>query len=702
MSSFLARLARTVSRRRRLVALSWLVLVLVAAPLSARQVERLSGGGWDVPGSQSVEAMELLEQVPGRGGEPLAILVEGRSTGSVDAAVWRARSQAFEHSELRPAGPVQRFEEGRAALLPLVYVGPRGDLYDFTTDLRDQVVADAEGASTRVVGEGAMWSNFQQVAREQLATSELIGFPFIVAILLAAFGTLLATAMPIGIAVAAVTVTGAVTFLLAGPFEISIYVTNMAAMIGIGVAVDYSLFVVGRYRRGLHEGLPQPDALPTALASAGIAVVYSGATVIVSLASLFLVDVNAIRSMAVGAIIVVGVSVLATVTLLPALIALSGARIERWRVRLPFRSKPDGDGRFWVAWTERVMRRPVLALSLSVGFLLLLAAPLLTIETGSGALRQLPADAEVRVATERLSSIAGPGYVGPIQAITNDRETAERLAERAQAIDGVAAVRPPVAARAGNRFLLEVVPASPPETPEARAVLRELRALPIAEGVVFGGATAFSEDIDEAIFGDLWTIVLFVLATSYVVLFLLLRSLLLPLKAVLMNLLSIGAAYGVIVAVFQWGWLDWTGYDSPGYIDTIVPVFVLAITFGLSMDYEVFLLTRIRERYLAGADNTEAVAQGLAQSARTITAAALIMVAVFGSFALAGAISLKEIGVGLAVAILVDATIVRLVLVPATMRLLGDWNWWLPARLARLRGGYVPRTGGLTHDEITR
>jgi uncharacterized membrane protein YdfJ with MMPL/SSD domain len=174
------------------------------------------------------------------------------------------------------------------------------------------------------------------------------------------------------------------------------------------------------------------------------------------------------------------------------------------------------------------------------------------------------------------------------------------------------------------------------------------------------------------------------------VLFLLLRSLLLPLKAVLMNLLSIGAAYGVIVAVFQWGWLDWTGYDSPGYIDTIVPVFVLAITFGLSMDYEVFLLTRIRERYLAGADNTEAVAQGLAQSARTITAAALIMVAVFGSFALAGAISLKEIGVGLAVAILVDATIVRLVLVPATMRLLGNWNWWLPARLARLRGGYAP------------
>jgi uncharacterized membrane protein YdfJ with MMPL/SSD domain len=691
LASLLARLSQVVSGRKRVVALSWLVLVVLAAPLSARQTERLSGGGWDVPGSQSVEALELLKRFPGREGEPLAIFVEGRSTASVAAALGRARSQALEHTELRPAGPAQRFEAGRAALLPLVYVGPRGDLYDFAIELREDVVSDAGGTSTRVVGEGAMWSNFQQAAREQLATSELIGFPFIVAILLAAFGTVLAAAMPIGIAVAAVTVTGALTFLLAGPFEISIYVTNMAAMIGIGVAVDYSLFIVGRYRRGLREGLPLPRALSTALASAGTAVVYSGAAVTVSLTSLFLVDVNSIRSMAVGAIIVVAVAVLATITLLPALIALSGTRMERWRVRLPFRSRRrgDDDGRFWIDWSERVMRRPVLAASLSAGFLLLLASPLLTIETGSGALRQLPADAEVRVATERLAATAGPGFVSPIQAITNDRATAERLAERAATISGVAAVRPPVPARNGDRFLVEVVPAVPSETPEARAVLHELRGLPLTDEVVFGGATAFNEDLDDAIFGGLWTIVLFILVTSYVVLFFLFRSLLLPLKAVLMNLLSIGAAYGVIVAVFQWGWLDWTGYDSPGYIDTIVPVFLLAIVFGLSMDYEVFLLTRIRERYLASRDNARAVAEGLAQSGRTITAAALIMVVVFGSFALAGAISLKETGVGLAVAILVDATVVRLVLVPATMRLLGDWNWWLPARLGRLLGGYA-------------
>jgi uncharacterized membrane protein YdfJ with MMPL/SSD domain len=220
LASLLARLSHVAFRRKRVIAVSWLVLVVVAAPLSARQTERLSGGGWDVPGSQSVEALELLKRFPGHEGEPLAIFVEGRDPASVAAALERARSRALEHAELRPAGTLQRFDRGRAALLPLVYVGQRGDLYDFAIELREDVVSDAGGASTRVVGEGAMWSNFQQAAREQLATSELIGFPFIVAILLVAFGTVLAAAMPIGIAVAAVTVTGGVTFLLAGSLEI--------------------------------------------------------------------------------------------------------------------------------------------------------------------------------------------------------------------------------------------------------------------------------------------------------------------------------------------------------------------------------------------------------------------------------------------------------------------------------------------------
>jgi len=222
-----------------------------------------------------------------------------------------------------------------------------------------------------------------------------------------------------------------------------------------------------------------------------------------------------------------------------------------------------------------------------------------------------------------------------------------------------------------------------PESQPARNVVYRIERIAGPDAIV-GGSTVFDLDVQHAIFGGLWKMLLFILAACYVVLLVLLRSVVLPLKAVLMNLLSVGASYGVLVAVFQWGWLDWTGYASPGYVDTIVPALVLAVTFGLSMDYEVFLLTRIRERWLAHGDNERAVAEGLVGSARIITSAAAVMVAVFAAFAVAGARSLKELGVGLAVAILLDATLVRLVIVPATMRLLGGWNWWLPAPLARL------------------
>jgi uncharacterized membrane protein YdfJ with MMPL/SSD domain len=246
-------------------------------------------------------------------------------------------------------------------------------------------------------------------------------------------------------------------------------------------------------------------------------------------------------------------------------------------------------------------------------------------------------------------------------------------------VPGVVSVTKPVRDRSGERWLVDARLSVEAESIPARHMLAGIRkaAGPTA---LIGGSTVFDENVEHAIVGGLWKVLLLILATCYVVLLLLLRSVLLPLKAVLVNLLSVGAAYGVLVAVFQWGWLDWTGYASPGYINTVVPALVLAVTFGLSMDYEVFLLTRIRERWLEHGDNERAVAEGLVRSARIITSAAAVMVAVFFAFAIAGAPSLKELGVGLGVAILVDATIVRLVVVPAAMRLLGEWNWWLPGR----------------------
>jgi uncharacterized membrane protein YdfJ with MMPL/SSD domain len=412
--------------------------------------------------------------------------------------------------------------------------------------------------------------------------------------------------------------------------------------------------------------------------------VFSGATVAVSLGCLCVIDVNAIRSMAIGAIVVVCISVLASVTLLPALLAVAGKRIDRLAIPLPWRTGEAGSSRFWTRWAQAVMRRPVAGLAAGAGVMLVLATPLLWMQTFNRGLDELPVNAEVRVATERAQKLAGPNFSTPVHiVVTGDRSLAETLGRSLLSPD--IPMYETAKSADGRRWLVDVRLAAPPESRQAREIVHHIQR--VARGfdseALVGGSTVFDMDLQRAMFGGLWKMLLFILAACYVVLLVLLRSVLLPLKAVVMNLLSVGAAYGVLVAIFQWGWLDWTGYDSPGYIVTIVPALVLAVTFGLSMDYEVFLLTRIRERWLTHGDNERAVAEGLVLSARIITSAALVMVAVFAAFALAGAPSLKELGVGLAVAILLDATLVRLVIVPAAMRLLGQWNWWLPRPLGR-------------------
>jgi RND superfamily putative drug exporter len=364
---------------------------------------------------------------------------------------------------------------------------------------------------------------------------------------------------------------------------------------------------------------------------------------------------------------------------MPAMLAFVGTNVDRLRIPLPWQTSEAGSDAFWSGWARRVMRRPLTGFALGAGVMLVLAIPFFWMQTFNRGLDELPKDAEVRVATLEAQKLTGPGFGVPAHVVTGDRAVAKRIA----AIPGVVHVDPPIRSRDGSQWLVDATLGVSVESSEARDIVASIRQV-AGPGALVGGSTVFDEDVTHAIFGGLWKMLLVILAACYVVLFLLLRSVLLPLKAVVMNLLSVGAAYGVLVAVFQWGWLDWTGYDSPGYVETIVPALVLAVTFGLSMDYEVFLLTRIRERWLAHGDNERAVAEGLTLSARIITSAALVMVAVFFAFVVAGAPSLKELGAGLGVAILLDATIVRLLVVPAAMRLLGAWNWWLPAPLARL------------------
>jgi uncharacterized membrane protein YdfJ with MMPL/SSD domain len=676
----LARLATTVSRRRRAVFAAWVVLLAAGGWFSLHQADHLSGGGWEVPGSPSIRVTDAIQHdFPSLKTPVFTVFVTGRTPADVTTRIAGARRIAGAFQGVRPGATIP-LAKGRAALLTLGYEGASSTAIDQATKLRHALVRTTPAVQTRVIGEPAIWSNFQSVSKKQLAKGEAIGFPLILLILLAGFGTVVAAVAPLALGFAAVFLTGAVIYGLSRSFEVSVYVTNMSSMVGIGVAVDYSLFIVSRFRRELHSGVDKTQALARAMASSGTAVVFSGLTVAVSLAALFAIDVNALRSMAAGAIVVVCVSVLASITLLPAMLSAVGTGVDRLRLPLPWRTTESGSDAFWHGWARRVMRHPVAGLTVGAGVMLVLAIPFFWMQTFNRGLDELPRSAEVRVATDRAQALTGPGFGAPVHVLTSGSGAA--LARKLAGVAGVARVAAPMLDRTHRRWLVDATLSVPVESSAARDVVHRIEDVAGPDAIV-GGSTVFDIDVTHAIFGGLWKMLLVILAACYVVLFVLLRSVLLPLKAVLMNMLSVGAAYGVLVAVFQWGWLDWTGYNSPGYVETIVPALVLAVTFGLSMDYEVFLLTRVRERWLAHGDNERAVAEGLTLSARIITSAALVMVAVFFAFVVAGAPSLKELGAGLGAAILLDATLVRLLIVPAAMRLLGRWNWWMPGRLAR-------------------
>jgi uncharacterized membrane protein YdfJ with MMPL/SSD domain len=682
------RLDRLLRRRKRAVLIVWAVIVLAAVPFAARQSDNLSSGGFEVPGSQTAQVDAALERFPGvQRAQLAAVLVPEPDAGAeqLRGAVERVGAAAgpiagVSLSDEARAQAERQARAGGTIVVPLRAEVDENGATDVATDLRDRLgVGDGAqaGVTTHFVGQGALWAAMQELSKEDLAKAETAGFPLVLLILLLVFGSLTAAALPLALGFVSVLVTGALIYVLSQSMEMSVFVTNMASMIGIGVAVDYSLFIVARYREEVAAGRSHEDARAVALATSGLAVLFSGLTVIISLAGLWMVDNNAIRSMALGAMLVVAVAVLGATTLLPAL--LGRRAVGRWRL-LTRRAPREGPG-FWQRWTGAVMRRPVLAAGATTAVLLALAAPVLGMSTGAGALDQFPSDHETRRGVEAAAAVTGPGAASPVQVVVEGAGAdgaAERV--RAQLADdpGIARVGAPVAG--DGAVLLTAEQRDQAESDAAKATVERLRdALPAAAGpgahVDVGGVSASQVDITDLISGSMWKILLFLLGLSYVVLLVLLRSVVLPLKAVLMNLLSVGAAFGVLSLV----------YDS---VDTLTPPLVLAVVFGLSMDYEVFLLTRIRERYEATGDTRKAVAEGLAASARTITSAALIMVAVFAVFIAVGVPSIQQIGLGTAVAIALDATLVRLILVPAAMELLGDWNWYLPRPLARI----LPRT----------
>jgi RND superfamily putative drug exporter len=532
-------------------------------------------------------------------------------------------------------------------------------------------------------------------------SSEGIGITAAVVIMLLAFGSVVAMGLPLLIALTGVGLGFGIVDAASHVLTIPDFGPDLMAMIGLGVGIDYALLIVTRYRHELAGGHQLREAAGIALSTAGRSVLFAGGTVVIALLGLLVVNLPFMNGLAVGAILAVLLVLAGALTLLPALFGFAGHGIDRLRLpalsRRHRRKGPEADRGFWYRWSRTVQRHPWACGIAATVLLIVLAIPLLSMRQAFSDDGNEPASLTTRQAYDLLSAGFGPGFNGPLIIAAelrgpDDSGTVNELDTSIRAVPGVASVAPAVFDPAGDAAVIVVYPTTAPEAAQTAALVAVLRdrvvpAATAGTGVtaLVGGETAGGVDASAYLAGRLPWVVAVVIGLGFVLLMIAFRSILVPLKAAVMNVLSIGAAYGVIVAVYQWGWLSAVfGVSRPGPIDPWIPLMIFAIVFGLSMDYEVFLVSRIQEHWLESRDNSDSVAAGVAATARVITAAAAIMVCVFASFVINDPLRILNVfGLGLAVAVFVDATLVRMVLVPSVMQLLGDANWWLPGFLRR-------------------
>jgi RND superfamily putative drug exporter len=687
----------------------WIVALVAVIALS-----RVFGGAYatdfSLPGTESQRAFDLLQQrFPTQSGGTADIVFKA-DQGATNAAVKAAMLHLFGQvaalpgvvSVTSPYAPGTRAisPDGKIAFAQIQFREQPQDVPKAVVDhlLALGAAAQKQGLQIEFGGQVIDQSEFKPPGG-----AETVGILAALLILLFTFGSLVAAGLPIMTALFGVG-TGTALLLLAANFiKVANVSTEIAAMIGIGVGIDYALFIITRYRSTLQDGVEPLEAVETALATSGRAVVLAGTIVVISMLGILLMGFTFVQGIAVGGAAAVFATMLAAITLLPAMLGFAGRKIDRLRVPGWGRGKATRDQGFWYRWSRLIQRRPWPALVVSLGLLLLLAWPFLSIRLGAADDGNNPTSLTTRRAYDLIAEGFGPGFNGPLilAAELSNRGQAAALNPLVGALKstpGVAAVSPPIVSPKGNAAVITVYPTTSPQDAATTDLVHTLRDHVIPStmtgtgvNVLVGGATAAIVDFSQKIAARLPVLIAVVVGLSFLLLMAVFRSILVPVKAAIMNLLSIGAAYGVMVAVFQWGWGGRViGVDKAGPIEAWVPMMMFTILFGLSMDYEIFLLSRIREEYVVSGDNAEAVANGVALTGRVITAAAAIMIAVFFSFVVGFDMrQIKEIGFGLAVAVLVDATIVRMVLVPATMELLGNANWWFPDWLSRR----VPRIG---------
>ena len=707
MSMFLYRLGRSCVRHRRRVLVIWFVSVAALFGIG-----KGVGGGFvetfSVPGVESQRATDLLlATFPAQAGgsarivfhSPTGTLADPATGAAIDSALVSVAGVDHVVQPVPTSADMTTSADGTIGFLTV-----RFD--EIAQSLPKHVYTDLQAAAREATSAGVQvefGGDLPQVAeRPKPSGTEGIGVLAAMLILVVSFGSVIAMGLPIGTALFGLGAGIATITFLSAFVDMPSTVETLAAMLGIGVGIDYALFIITRHRAALHRGLTVEDAAGRAIATAGQAVVIAGGTVVIAICGLAVAGIPMITYMGLGAAIVVIVMVLAALTLLPALIGFAGHNIDRFgipglkRVSEHHTRNDDGQLHGWARWAHHVADRPVRYLLGGLAIVLVMAAPMLDMRLGQTDAGQNPTTSTLRRGYDLLAEGFGPGFNGPLFLSVDlggsDASALDAISTAVAADPDVVQVAPPVVAPSGETAVLQVIPKSAPQDTATSDLVGRLRetTLPAAVAgtpmaVYVGGQTAVFIDMSDRVAARLPLFIGCIVGLSFILLMLVFRSILVPLKAAIMNLLSIGAAYGVIVAVFQKGWgAPLFGVHQSLPIISFIPMFMFAILFGLSMDYEVFLLSRIREEYHHTGDNTESVVVGITSTARVITSAALIMICVFISFVFGGEPTIKMMGLGLSTAVFVDATIIRMILVPSTMRLLGDANWWLPAWLDRL------------------
>jgi putative drug exporter of the RND superfamily len=686
----LADLGAFVHRRRKRVVLAW-VVALAAILAIAPMIKGSSNANFETKGSESARASAVLKaHFPGRSADNVTVVWKAGDARSpqVEQRVNAFLQRAERLTGVGDAGQTRVSRDGTIATTTLELDRPGFDVPDATGKRLIALDHQYSGGGTEILLGGNVVRN-----AEGGGSPEGVGLIAAAFVLLIAFGSIVAAGLPLAVALFGLGISTALIGVLANVVDVPDFAPAVAGLLGIGVGVDYALLVLTRFRATLNGGSDVEGAVVEAVATAGRSVLVAGTTVLISVLGLFLMGVSYLQGVALSASLAVLVVMAAAVTLLPALLSLAGPRVNRLRLPLLGRTLASERPAAAARWSRLIQRRPWTAAIAGAAIVLALAAPVLGLRLGFPDEGNDQAGTMTRKAYDLVTEGFGPGANGPLLLVaetprSTSPQALQRVAAGVRADRDVAFVAPAQRSRDGRAAVMAVIPRSSPQSQATTDLVKRLRA-DLPPTVHMGGTTAAFVDQSELVARRLPLFIAGVIGLSFLLLLSAFRSPLIALKAGVMNLLSVGAAYGVMALFAGGGWFgsELLGIDRATPVAPFIPVMMFAILFGLSMDYEVFLLSRVREEYLGHRDTTRAVAEGLAKTARVITAAAAIMVVVFLAFVTSGEIFLKLLGIGMATAVLVDATVVRMVLVPALMQLLGRANWWMPRWLDRA----VPR-----------